>query len=360
MKFTLNARRAVTLGTAISGAALAAATLAGTAAAAQPGFKAVAKAAKSPGNITLGVADQAGTGSQALLEAAHLITPAGSNVYKLKGYSLKLTFNDETNGPADLQAVDAGSDQIAGVGNAPPVFADSSGDGLVLVGELGGPVNSAGLLVAPNSGINTIQDLAGKTIGVGTGTSADFHFLQTLKAAGLSKSQVNVVNVSGGNGVAELESGAIQAYDTWSPFIEALEDKGYKEIINDTYQGKPFSNASYQVASASALKNPKYVAAIGDYLTAVYEAHLWSNKHPVQWATYWASQTGYSQAVMDQATLDDQLKPIAINAATVTSEQTLVGDFASVGEIPASYNIGKYITSAFNSSVTTANAAKIK
>src|SRR6202035_2174156 len=64
-------------------------------------------------NVTLHVGDQAGSGAQALLTAAGLIN-------KLP---FKVSWSDFTSGPPMLQAMGAGSVDVGGVGNAPPVFA---------------------------------------------------------------------------------------------------------------------------------------------------------------------------------------------------------------------------------------------
>ena len=71
----------------------------------------------SVSGVTLHVGDQAGTGAQALLTAAGLIG-------KLP---FKVSWSDFTSGPPMLQAMGAGSVDVGGVGNAPPVFAAAGG-----------------------------------------------------------------------------------------------------------------------------------------------------------------------------------------------------------------------------------------
>ncbi len=64
-------------------------------------------------NVTLNIGDQAGSGAEALLTAAGLIG-------KLP---FKAHWSDFTSGPPMLQAMGAGSIDVGGVGDAPPVFA---------------------------------------------------------------------------------------------------------------------------------------------------------------------------------------------------------------------------------------------
>jgi sulfonate transport system substrate-binding protein len=347
LKLSLSTRKSLGLAIGISSLALAATgaatASAATSAATNPAFT-PANPATSLGGITLGVGDQAGTGAEAVLEAAGLYN---SSTGKLKD-GLKVSFADFTNGPAILEGIEGGSLQIGGVGDAPPVFADPTNN-LVIVGTLKSSYSNAALLVKAGSGINTIGQLAGKTIGVGTGTSADYHLLTVLLDNGLQPTSVNRTSVSGASCVSELNAGEIAACDTWSPFVEEGEADGDVALYNGPPNGSPYS---YQVASATALKNPKYVLAIRDYLTELDAGYTFVSKHPVLWAQAWASVTGLPLDVMKAATLDDPYVPIPVTSTVVTQEQDVVKAFATAGEIPASYNIAKYVTSAFSDSVT--------
>jgi len=352
VKVARTGRATLGIAVGISAVALAAAAPAGAhrigpaAASDTPAAKVVAPATKLSSSTVLNVGDQAGTGAQAILAAAGDLTGTGSSATLKDG--LKVTFADFPNGPGILTSIEAGSDDIGGVGDAPPVFADPSAKE-VIVGVLKSSYTNAGLLVPPGSPITSIGELSGAKVAVGTGTSADYHFLTVLNKAGLKPSQVTEVNLSSGNAVTAGESGAVQAVDTWSPFVEQLESAGWKPIATGPPYGSPYS---YQVASSAALKNPQKVLAIRDYLTALDKAYVYVKAHPLKWASAWASVTGLPLSVMSQATLDDPYTPIAVTSAAVQQEAGLVNGFSSVGEIPAKYNIAPYVTSAFSGSVT--------
>ena len=142
-----------------------------------PTAKAVAPATKLSG-VVLNVGDQAGTGAEAVLEAAGLIKVSGTSGVLRDG--LHVSWADFTSGPPILQAIASDSLDIGGVGDAPPVFADPSSKE-VIVGALKTAYSNAALLVPNNSPITSVSQLVGKTIAVGTGTSADYHFYTVLK-----------------------------------------------------------------------------------------------------------------------------------------------------------------------------------
>jgi sulfonate transport system substrate-binding protein len=317
-------------------------TIAHKASATTPSAKVVAPAKKLNG-VTLNVGDQAGTGAEAVLEAAGLINK--NNVLK---DGLQVKWADFTAGPPILQAIASGSLDIGGVGDAPPVFADPTAKE-VIVGVLRSSYTNAALLVPANSPITSVSQLAGKTIAVGVGTSADYHLLTVLEKAGLKPSQVTIDSLTGAAGLEALQAGDVAAFDTWSPYIEDAEADGARVLVTGPPYGSPYS---YQVASETALQNSAKVLAIRDYLTEVDKAYVWVKSHPAYWAKAWASVTGLPLDVMSQATLDDPSTPIAVTNNAVVQEQDLVSAFATAGVIPANYNFAPYVTSAFSDSVT--------
>jgi sulfonate transport system substrate-binding protein len=307
-----------------------------------PSAKVVAPAKKLSG-VVLNVGDQAGTGAEAVLEAAGLIN--SNNVLK---DGLHVKWADFTSGPPILLAISSGALDIGGVGDAPPVFADPASKE-VIVGVLKTAYSNAALLVPKNSPITSVSQLAGKTVAVGTGTSADYHFYTVLKGNGLTPSSLTADNLSGAAGLEALNAGDVAAFDTWSPWLEDAEADGARVLAGGDKYGSPYS---YQVASEAALKSPAKVLAIRDYLTELDKAYLWVKTHPHFWATAWANATGLPINVMSQATLDDPATPIPVTSAAVIQEQDLVNAFSSAGEIPAKYNIASFVTSAFSDSVT--------
>ena len=125
--------------------------------------------------VTLHIGDQAGSGSQALLTAAGLIS-------KLP---FKVTWSDFTSGPPMLQAMAGGAVDIGTVGNAPPVFAAAGGDSIAIVGALRSDPHGSALLVPKNSPIHSIAQLKGKRIAAALAGSASAPRAATVNEYGL-------------------------------------------------------------------------------------------------------------------------------------------------------------------------------
>jgi sulfonate transport system substrate-binding protein len=291
-------------------------------------------------NVTLHIGDQAGTGAEALLTAAGLIS-------KLP---FKVDWSDFTSGPPMLQAMASGSVDVGGVGNAPPVFAAAGNDQLAIVGAYDGAPLGSALLVPKGSPITSVSQLRGKKIAVAQGSSADYHLLTVLNKAGISVKDVTLVYLQPAEGLAALTSGHVDAWDIWSPFIEEGEIMdGARALVTGVGYGSPYS---FEVASRAALADPGKAAAIRDLISLLAQAHTWATTHQAQWAKVWAQASGLPLNVMTKATADDTLQAIPITPAVVTSEQQVSNAFTTAGLIPVQVNFNNFISTQFNSAVS--------
>ncbi len=287
---------------------------------------------------TLRVGDQAGTGAQALLQAAGL----------LHSFSFPIKFADFTSGPPIVQAMSAGALDVGNLGNAPIVFAGAGGDKIKVIGALSNVTRNVAVLVPKGSKITSVSQLKGKKIAVAEGTSGDYHLLYELQQAGLSPKDVQLVNLQPAQGYSAFESGAVAAWDVWPPFVQEAEAKGAKNIAtNPKFPG----DNSFEIAADSSISSPAKAKEITEYLTVLNRAHRWANTHPAQWAKTWGAATGLPSSIMVAAARDTIQTPVPVNASIESEEQGLVKVFYTSGLIPKSFPISDYMTSQFNSTV---------
>ena len=290
-------------------------------------------------NVTLHIGDQAGSGAEALLTAAGLIS-------KLP---FKVTWSDFTSGPPMLQAMAGGAVDIGSVGNAPPVFAAAGGDNIAIVGAFQANPQGSALLVPASSPVHAIGQLKGKRIAVAQGSSADYHLLTVLKKAGLSVHDVTLVYLQPAEGLTALASGHVDAWDIWSPFAEQAESQGHdRVVVNGAGFGSPYS---FTVAARGALADPARAAAIRAYLKLLNHAHAWAATHQAAWAAVWAKGTGLPAAVMTRAVKDSAATAVPITPAVVGSEQSVANAFTTAGLIPGHVDFAKYVVTSYNSTV---------
>jgi sulfonate transport system substrate-binding protein len=328
----------------LAAAGLAAAGCSSSGSSRSPASPAASGASSSPAvnlsSVTLDIGDQKGTGAEAVLTAAGL----------LSSLPFRVSWSDFTSGPPMLEAMASGSVDIGGVGDAPPVFAASGGEAVEIVGARQTNGDQDAVVVPKNSPITSITQLKGKKIAYGSGSSANYNLLTVLTKAGLTTRDVTLVNLQPAEALAAFTSGSVDAWDIWPPYVQqvAAQD-GARVLATGGAYGSPYS---FEVASKAAVASPEKAAAIKVYLQTLDKAYVWAATHPGAWAAAWGKAAGLPASVMDVAAKVDANTPIPITAAVTASEQNLVNQFYSAGLIPGKVNISSYITTEFNVTVT--------
>jgi sulfonate transport system substrate-binding protein len=303
------------------------------------GASASASSSTDLSSVTLNVGDQKGTGAEAVLSAAGL----------LNTLPFKVSWSDFTSGPPMMQAMASGSVDVGGVGDAPPVFAASGGEAVVIVGARKTNGDQDALVVPKGSPITSISQLKGKKIAYASGSSANYNLLTVLNKATLTTKDVSLVNLQPALALAAFTSGSVEAWDIWPPYVQqVVAQNGAKVIATGATYGNPYS---FEVASKAAVADPNKAAAIKAYLTILNKAYVWTSTHPDQWAVAWAKATGLPLSVMQAAAKIDTTQPVAITDDTTTAEQGLVDQFFAAGLIPTKVQMSGFITDQFNASV---------
>src|ERR1039457_1781693 len=290
-------------------------------------------------SVTLNVGDQKGTGAEAVLTAAGLLNTLPFHV----------SWSDFTSGPPMLEAMASGSVDIGGVGDAPPVFAASGGEQVEIVGARKTNGDQDAVVVPKYSPITSIQQLKGKKIAYGSGSSGNYNLLTVLTKAGLTTKDITLVNLQPALALAAFTSGSVAAWDIWPPYVQqVVAQDGARVLATGSAYGNPYS---FEVASKAAVANPDKAAAIKVYLATLDKAYVWAATHPSAWATAWGEAAGLPARILSGAAEVDASPPPPITISSVWSEQNVVNQFLAAGLIPTKVNISSYITNEFNSAV---------
>lgn len=149
----------------------------------------------------------------------------------------------------DWITFDSGKDAVLGLGvggadlsltgSAPAAFGLSSGVNgeVVWIYHLLG-ANEA-LVVQPDSGIESIEDLKGGVVAVPFGTTTHFDLLKALEQAGMSPQDVKILDMSPQTMAAAFGRGDIDAGWVWYPALARLLDAGARAGASLPRRGAP-------------------------------------------------------------------------------------------------------------------------
>lgn len=165
-------------------------------------------------------------------------------------------------GIAAAEAMISGSADAAVMGDVPAIIAVASNFPCRLVCSYGGGENMHSLIVSEKSGIKTIADLAGKSIGAHFGSSAHGGLENFLAKNGLAGS-VKLINTPQKNLVEALASGSVDAILASEPAPSLVLEKvpGSRKLTTLAGLGNEYP-LMLVVSEKFATAHPEAVAAL--------------------------------------------------------------------------------------------------
>ncbi|WP_416961257.1 ABC transporter substrate-binding protein [Streptomyces sp. Agncl-13] len=298
------------------------------------------------GSLTLNVGDQKG-GSEAVLRAAG----------ELKNLDYKIKWSTFTSGPPLLEAVNAKAVDIGGVGNTPPVFAAGAGSKIKVVAAWHGTSKGDAVLVPKDSKLTSPQQLKGRSIAVAQGSSAHFQLVASLKAAGLTLSDVKVKYLQPADALAAFTSGKVDAWAVWDPYTSQTLQAKQGRVLT-TGQGVT-NGLTFQVAAPGALADKKKSAAIKDYLDRLRRAQTWVFSHQEEWAKVWAKDTGlpYEVALASVKRTNSTRVSVAVDKPLIASEQQIADTFTGLKLIPRKVDFADFVDTRYNGDLPASTSA---
>lgn len=122
-----------------------------------------------------------------------------------------IVYDTFTGGPAIMEAMAAGEVDFAITGDVPVLSAVGNGNDIIAVYRGPKDPDEEQVIALPDSGINSVDDLVGKTVGLSFGSANHSFFVQLLEQNGYSTEDVNLVNISPADLEISLEQGDIDA-----------------------------------------------------------------------------------------------------------------------------------------------------
>ena len=135
-------------------------------------------------------------------------------------HGIEATPSSFTNGPLQIQALGTGDLDFGYIGPGAFWLPASGQAKLVAMNTLG----RADRVVA-QPGIESVEDLAGKTVAVPEGTSGDMILTLALEEAGMTKDDVEIVPMEPPAIVAALSSGQVDAAGFWYPSLATVKEQ---------------------------------------------------------------------------------------------------------------------------------------
>jgi NitT/TauT family transport system substrate-binding protein len=231
---------------------------------------------------------------------------------KANGYyeEVGITVVDQTgNGGATAALLVANGDVMVGQGEASHVYNARSQD-IPIVSILQQiQEQPAGVIALKESGIETWEDLVGKTVGGTAASSSSLAFEVSLSLQGIDPSEVEFVSLSPGANFAALQEGEVDAALTFLGNIASLPFRDDLNIL-------PFGDAGFQAPSTAFFVSEEFLAQNEDLIQRFVTATLRGLAAAIEDPQAAADALAAQQALID---VEDIVARWQIN------EQALVG-----------------------------------
>lgn len=245
-----------------------------------------------------------------------------------KGVAVKWT--EFPFGPPLLEAINVGSIDVGTVGESPPIFAQAAGSDLVYIGNEPPAPTAEALIVRKDSPVSGVAQLKGKRIAVAKGSNANYLLVKLLENAGLKYSDVEVVYLPPADARAAFESGRVDAWSIWDPFLAAAEKQLDARVLADG-RGTVANHQFYLAARGYAEKHPEVVRILLDEIARIDQ---WGRLNPKEVARFISPLIGIELPVVDVAAqrLAYGVKPVT--PEVIEAQQRIADKFFELKLVP--------------------------
>ena len=141
------------------------------------------------------------------------------------------TFVKFTAGAPMIAAAESKSIDVAMVGTVPFLAGVASGVDWIYIGVDNEYPRAVGFVARKDSGVGTLADLSGKTIGFFRGSTSHYAVLTVLKRQGIATNQVKLIQLEPAQQVAAMMNRQIDVAATWEPWMQKMIHQADGKIV---------------------------------------------------------------------------------------------------------------------------------
>jgi aliphatic sulfonates family ABC transporter substrate-binding protein len=216
-----------------------------------------------------------------------------------KKHNIKIEFRSFSYGAPENQAMAAGELQIASAGMGPAIVAAARLPAKLVAITI---LEQTAILVPPDSPINTVADLKGKTVAFpGEGSQQYPLLLKALADAGLKASDIKLFKTKGSDVPTLLMQKSVDAGITWDPHVSQALANGYARVLLKAEKIMPIKAGHYIGNGEYAREDfiARRPEVVQDLVIANGKAIDFILKDPKGAAKMWSDQIGFPIKVIN-------------------------------------------------------------
>lgn len=252
--------------------------------------------------------------------------------------NVQIEWKEFPTGPQLLEALDAGAIDLGVTGAPPPVFAQAAGRDFVAVAAEPGLPHSEALVVRGDSPVQTVAQLRGKRIALARGSSSHYLLLAALQKHGLRIGDVRPVFLGPADARAAFESGTVDAWVVWDPYLSILQAARPLRLLADYGALAPGVQPPWSFYSARRDFARREGALLRQWIAAMNAEGKWATANPEAAARLLAPVLGLDVDVDVDVLLSMQRRArfgaVPVTEAIAADQQRVADAFHAAGLIP--------------------------
>ncbi|HHV09165.1 MAG TPA: ABC transporter substrate-binding protein [Clostridiales bacterium] len=195
---------------------------------------------------------------------------AGIQMNYFEEQGLKVNLVEFADGPTIIAAMESGAVDIGYIGPGAHKLCIQGKAKIFAFSHYG---NADAVIGSASKGVSKIEDLKGKKIAMASGTTSETILNLTLAKGGLTKEDVEILDMDASAIVTAMISRSVDACATWSPNTNSIKEELGSDAVTLT-TNVDFTDISPSICSWIA--NPNYIDANADdilsFTKALYKA----------------------------------------------------------------------------------------
>ena len=227
----------------------------------------------------------------------------------------------------------------------------------VVVGARRQPNVEIGVVVKPDSGIETMAGLAGKSAAFARGTVNHFFFALASEQAGLAPNEIETVLLPIAEARAAFIGGSVDALVTSLYTARPLVSSGEGKVIADS-KGL-FETYQWVVVRPEILKDPAKEAAVADILLRLQQQSIWQSENLDAVADIYARESRQSAEEAIATARDTFSYVVPIDGKVIAENQRQIEIFHAAGVANTLVDGSIAFDTRFNNIVASAEAPTV-
>jgi sulfonate transport system substrate-binding protein len=200
------------------------------------------------------------------------------------------------------------------------------------------------IVVPADSPIKSLKDLKGKKVAVAKGSAA-FNFLyRAIDYAGLKPEDVNIIQLQPNEAQPAFESGAVDAWSIWEPFITIEQIQRSAKVLasGETIQAP---DPGFVIARTKMLKDHPELAVV--FLQVFNQSIQWEKEHQEESIDFFAALKKLDKKIVKQVVENDESTIEPITDQIVQNQQKTADFLYSLGGIKQKIDVSKVVDNSF-------------